>query len=89
MCGESLQAVQQFARHSNINTTMIYVHNIDRMNNDCSRRVASYLFGGLLRQALAPALHPASEVMDSPALPDRHFISLASPPATLPHRSHA
>ena len=45
MCGESLQAVQQFARHSNINTTMIYVHNIDRMRNDCSRRVASYLFG--------------------------------------------
>ena len=45
MQGESLQAVQQFARHSNINTTMIYVHNIDRMNNDCSRRVASYLFG--------------------------------------------
>lgn len=44
MQGESLQAVQQFARHANINTTMIYVHNIDRMNNDCSRRVADYLF---------------------------------------------
>lgn len=45
MQGESLQAVQQFARHANINTTMIYVHNIDRMRNDCSRRVADYLFG--------------------------------------------
>lgn len=31
--GASLQQAQALARHSNINTTLIYSHNIDRVNN--------------------------------------------------------
>lgn len=31
--GASLQQAQALARHSNINTTLLYSHNIDRVNN--------------------------------------------------------
>jgi integrase/recombinase XerC len=42
--GNSLEEVKQFARHSNINTTMIYFHEQDRKANRCSRTVASAIF---------------------------------------------
>lgn len=40
MAGESLQEVQQFARHSNINTTLIYAHNLENEKNECSGKLA-------------------------------------------------
>ncbi len=42
--GNSLQEVQQFARHTNINTTMIYAHNLEKQSNKCSNAIASELF---------------------------------------------
>jgi len=42
--GNSLQEVQQFARHSNISTTLIYSHNLERMNNKCESTIASAIF---------------------------------------------
>ena len=42
--GNDIQEVREFARHSNINTTMIYAHNIDRMNNNCSSTIADAIF---------------------------------------------
>jgi integrase/recombinase XerC len=42
--GENLQAVQALARHTNINTTMIYSHNIDRMRSTCENTVANAIF---------------------------------------------
>lgn len=42
--GNSLQEVQQFARHSNISTTQIYAHNLDRMANQCENTIASAIF---------------------------------------------
>lgn len=42
--GNSLQEVQQFARHSNIATTQIYAHNIDRANNKCESTIAQAIF---------------------------------------------
>lgn len=42
--GNSLQEVQQFARHTNINTTMIYAHNLEKQNNKCSNTIATELF---------------------------------------------
>lgn len=42
--GNSLQEVQQFARHSNISTTQIYAHNIDRANNHCENTIAKAIF---------------------------------------------
>jgi len=40
----SLQETQQFARHSNINTTLIYSHNLERSNNRCSQLIANSIF---------------------------------------------
>lgn len=40
LSGQSLEQVQQFARHSNINTTMIYNHAINADSNECSNAVA-------------------------------------------------
>ncbi len=34
--GNSIQEVQQFARHQNIATTMIYSHELDRAKNNCN-----------------------------------------------------
>ena len=42
--GESLEEAQQYARHANISTTMIYNHALDRAKNTCSAAVASALF---------------------------------------------
>lgn len=42
--GESLQEVQQFARHTNINTTLIYAHNLEREQNTCSNTIANSIF---------------------------------------------
>lgn len=42
--GNSLQEVQQFARHSNIATTQIYAHNLDRANNQCESTIAQAIF---------------------------------------------
>lgn len=42
--GKSLQETQQFARHSNINTTQIYAHNLDRAKNDCEETIAKAIF---------------------------------------------
>ena len=37
--GESLEAAQTFARHSDPKTTMIYVHSRERVDNSCSQTV--------------------------------------------------
>lgn len=39
IAGESLDRVQQFARHANISTTMIYNHSLERAQNHCGRHV--------------------------------------------------
>lgn len=40
IAGQTLQEVQQFARHSNINTTLIYAHNLENEKNECSGKLA-------------------------------------------------
>ncbi len=35
LAGSPLQEVQQFARHSSINTTQVYAHNLDRLQGSC------------------------------------------------------
>lgn len=42
--GATLQEVQQFARHTNINTTLIYAHNLERESNKCSHAIADSIF---------------------------------------------
>lgn len=42
--GESVVNVQQMLRHANVETTMIYVHTLDKAQNDCSDRVAGAIF---------------------------------------------
>ena len=42
--GEDLQRVQQFARHSNLATTMIYAHNLDRAKNKCEATISNAIF---------------------------------------------
>lgn len=42
--GNSLQEVQQFARHANIATTQIYAHNLDRAQNHCESTIANAIF---------------------------------------------
>lgn len=42
--GGDIQEAQQFARHKNIATTTIYAHNLEKMNNKCSRLVADSIF---------------------------------------------
>ena len=42
--GQSLQEVQQFARHANITTTQIYAHNLDRAKNQCEETIAKAIF---------------------------------------------
>jgi len=39
--GGSLEETQQLLRHTNINTTMIYLHHISRANNNSESRIAS------------------------------------------------
>lgn len=45
LSGEKLEDVQQFARHANLNTTMIYNHAIDAQQNTCSASVSAAIFG--------------------------------------------
>lgn len=42
--GESLQQVQQFARHSNPSTTEIYAHNLENEQNPCADAIAKKIF---------------------------------------------
>lgn len=42
--GNTLQEVQQFARHADISTTTIYAHNLDKAKNNCSGTVADSIF---------------------------------------------
>lgn len=42
--GNTLAEASQFARHSDISTTMIYNHALDVQSNTCSRTIASSLF---------------------------------------------
>ena len=42
--GGSLEETQQLLRHSNINTTMIYLHHLERLNNKSEERVAKAIF---------------------------------------------
>lgn len=43
--GADLQETQEYARHSNLATTMIYAHNLDKAKNTCGARVAGAIFG--------------------------------------------
>ncbi len=43
--GMSLQDVCQFARHSNINITMIYSHDIERLKSKCETAISNAIFG--------------------------------------------
>ena len=42
--GQSLEEVQQFARHSQISTTQIYAHNLERAKNQCENTIANAIF---------------------------------------------
>lgn len=42
--GNSIQDVQAFARHANINTTEIYSHAVDRMRSTCEASIAQLIF---------------------------------------------
>lgn len=41
--GGDIQAAAQFARHSNITTTTIYAHNLDKVKNKCADNIAAAL----------------------------------------------
>ncbi len=43
--GNSLEEAQQYARHANIATTMIYNHALDKAKNGCSNAVSAAIFG--------------------------------------------
>lgn len=42
--GATLQEASQFARHSDISTTQIYAHNLDRITNPCTGLISSTIF---------------------------------------------
>ena len=42
--GQTLQEAQRFARHTNIATTQIYAHNLDRAENKCEEVIAKAIF---------------------------------------------
>ena len=42
--GGSLEETQQLLRHSNINTTMIYLHHLDRAKNQSEQRISESIF---------------------------------------------
>lgn len=44
LAGKPLEEVQQFARHTNIATTMIYNHALDKARNGCSEAIAKAIF---------------------------------------------
>lgn len=44
LAGKNITEVQQFARHANITTTMIYNHSLDCAKNSCSEAIAQMIF---------------------------------------------
>lgn len=44
LAGKDITEVQQFARHANIATTMIYNHALDQAKNTCSEAIANAIF---------------------------------------------
>lgn len=44
LAGNSLDQVRQFARHSNINTTLVYFHEQEMTANKCSQSIAEAIF---------------------------------------------
>ena len=42
--GGSLEETQQLLRHNNLNTTMIYVHSMNRAKNKSETRIAHAIF---------------------------------------------
>lgn len=44
IAGKDITEVQQFARHANITTTMIYNHALDKAKNGCSDAIAAAIF---------------------------------------------
>lgn len=44
LAGGSVEETQQLLRHSNINTTLIYVHALERAKNNSEQRVADVIF---------------------------------------------
>lgn len=44
LAGKDITEVQQFARHANISTTMIYNHSLDKAKNTCSEAITDALF---------------------------------------------
>ena len=42
--GATIQEARQFMRHSNINTTLIYAHNLEKQDNPCSNLIDKSLF---------------------------------------------
>lgn len=46
--GASLQQTSGFARHSSIDTTMVYAHNIDRVSETCPERKIDAVLAGVL-----------------------------------------
>lgn len=44
LAGKDITEVQQFARHANISTTMIYNHALDMAKNGCSEAVSNSIF---------------------------------------------
>lgn len=44
LAGKDITEVQQFARHANIATTMIYNHALDKAKNSCSEAIAQAIF---------------------------------------------
>lgn len=44
LAGKDIKEVQQFARHANIATTLIYDHSLDRAKNTCSAAITDAIF---------------------------------------------
>ena len=44
LAGREITEVQQFARHANLNTTMIYNHALDQAKNGCSDSITNAIF---------------------------------------------
>lgn len=44
MAGASLEETQQLLRHSNMNTTLIYSHALERANNNSEQRITDFIF---------------------------------------------
>lgn len=44
LAGRDITEVQQFARHANLNTTMIYNHALDQAKNGCSDAITNAIF---------------------------------------------